>query len=97
MKNNYETIIVLRPSLEEEARAQIIERFQNLISDAGGTVEKTEEWGLKKLAYEVQKLNEGYYVLMQFTAEPDLPKELERNYKIVDGVLRYIIVNNDED
>lgn len=94
--NNYESIFVLKPSLEEEARAQMIERFQSVITKSGGELVKTEEWGLRKLAYEIQKLREGYYVLMQFKASPELPKELERNYKIVDEVIRYIVVNLDD-
>lgn len=94
--NNYESIFVLKPSLEEDARVQIIEKFQAIITKGGGELVKTEEWGLKRLAYEVQKLREGYYVLVQFKANPDLPKELERNYKIADEVIRYIVVNLDD-
>lgn len=94
--NNYESIFVLKPSLEEEARAQLIEKFQSIITKSGGELVKTEEWGIRKLAYEIKKLREGYYVLVQFKANHDLPRELERNYKIADEVIRYIVVNLDE-
>lgn len=94
--NNYESIFVLKPSLEEETRNQTIEKFQSVIAKGGGELLKTEEWGLRKLAYEIKKLREGYYVLVQFKANSDLPKELERNYKISDEVIRYIVVNLDE-
>lgn len=94
--NNYESIFVLRPTLEEDVRAQIIEKFQSVITKGGGELLKTEEWGIRKLAYEVKKLREGYYVLVQFKAEHGLPKELERNYKISDEVIRYIVINLDE-
>ncbi len=89
---NYETIFILRPSLEEEKRAQLIEKFTGIIA-ADGEVEKVEEWGNKRLAYEIEKLREGYYVLVNFKANPSLPKELERNFRITDEVIRYIVVN----
>ncbi len=92
---NYETIFVLKSALEEEKRVEAIEKFKNIIAQDGEIV-KVEEWGNRKLAYEIQKLREGYYVLVTFKANPSLPKELERNYKISDDVIRYIIVNLDE-
>ncbi len=57
---------------------------------------KVDEWGNKKLAYEIEKLREGYYVLVDFKAAPELPKELERNFKIADEVIRYVVVNREE-
>lgn len=91
----YESIIVLRPSLEEEKRIETIEKFKSIIA-ADGEIEKVEEWGTRRLAYEIEKLREGYYVVVTFKANPSLPKELERNYKISDDVIRYIIVNLEE-
>ena len=88
----YESIFILRPSLEEEKRIEVIEKFKAIIS-ADGEIEKVEEWGNRKLAYEIEKIRDGYYVLVTFKANPTLPKELERNFKISDEVIRYIIVN----
>lgn len=91
----YETLFILKPSIEEEKRNEVIEKFKGIIA-ADGEVESVEEWGTKRLAYEIQKIREGYYVLVNFKANPDLPKELERNFKISDDVLRYIVVNLEE-
>lgn len=91
---NYETIFVLKPTLEEESRNEAIEKFKAIIEQEG-SVESVEEWGIRRLAYEINKITEGYYVLINFKAEPTLPKELERNYKISDEVMRYIVVNQD--
>lgn len=88
----YETIFILRPSIEEEKRIEAIEKFKAIIA-ADGEIEKVEEWGNRKLAYEIEKIREGYYVLVSFKANPTLPLELERNFKISDDVIRYIIVN----
>jgi small subunit ribosomal protein S6 len=91
----YETLFILRPSLEEEKRNEVIEKFKGII-ETDGEIEKVEEWGIKKLAYEIEKIREGYYILVNFKANPELPKELERNFKISDDVLRYIVVNLEE-
>lgn len=88
----YETIFILRPSLEEEKRNEIIEKFKGIIA-ADGEIEKVEEWGNKRLAYEIEKLRDGYYVHVNFKANPTLPKELERNFKISDDVIRFIVIN----
>lgn len=88
----YETIFILRPSLEEEKRNQTIEKFKGIIA-ADGEIEKVEEWGNKRLAYEIEKLRDGYYVHVNFKANPTLPKELERNFKISDDVIRFIVIN----
>ncbi|MDN5353062.1 MAG: small subunit ribosomal protein [Clostridiales bacterium] len=92
---NYETIFILRPSIEEEQRIAAIDKFKAIIN-ADGEVEKVEEWGNKRLAYEIEKIREGYYVYVTFKANSTLPAELERNYKISDDVIRYIIVNLEE-
>ncbi|MBM7560967.1 30S ribosomal protein S6 [Fusibacter tunisiensis] len=91
----YETLFILRPSLEEEKRNEVIEKFKGIIA-ADGEVEKVEEWGNRRLAYEIEKIREGYYVLVNFKANPSLPKELERNFRISDDVMRYIVVNLEE-
>lgn len=91
----YETLFVLRPNLEEEARKAVIEKFTSIIA-AEGEIVKVDEWGNKKLAYEIKKYKEGYYVLVDFKSEIDLPKELERNYKISDDVIRYVVINKED-
>ncbi len=90
----YETLIILRNTLEEEVRVALIEKFKGVI-EKEGTVSKIDEWGVKKLAYEIEKLKEGYYVLIEFEAASTLPKELERNLKINENVLRYMTVSRD--
>ncbi len=90
----YETIFVLKPDLEEDARKAAIEKFTGIIN-SDGEVTNVDEWGSRRLAYEIDKIREGYYVLVDFVANTGLPAELERNYKISDDVIRYIVVNND--
>lgn len=94
--NKYESIYVLRPTMEEEAIKAMVERFSNLINSEGGELENVDEWGKRRLAYPIQDFREGYYVLMTFKANPEFPSELERIYKITDDVVRYIIVRDDE-
>lgn len=91
----YETIFVLKPNLEEEKRNALIEKFTSIISNDGELV-KVDEWGNRRLAYEIEKLREGYYVFVDYKANTTLPAELERNFKIADEVIRYITVNRDE-
>jgi ribosomal protein S6 len=90
--NKYESMYILKPDIVEETRKSIVEKFKTLVEENGGKIEKVDEWGIRKLAYEINYISEGYYVLMTFEAEPALPLELERNYNIHDGVLRYNII-----
>lgn len=90
----YECVYVISPTLEEEQVKAVVEKFNNLVSQ-NGELENTEEWGKKKLAYEVQDQKEGYYVLMNFSANPDFPAELERNFKITEDVLKYLVVSKE--
>ncbi len=82
--------------MEEEAIKAMVERFTNLITAEGGQVETVEEWGKRRLAYPIKKFREGYYIQMNFSADSELPRELERNYRITDDVIRYIIVREDD-
>ena len=91
----YETIFILHPSLDEEACKAAIEKFKGVIENGGGTIENVDVWGKRKLAYEINKVNEGYYTLINFEANPELPKELDRVFRITDGVIRHIIVKNE--
>ena len=91
----YETLFVLKTNIEEAARTELIEKFANIIKN-DGEVTNINEWGTRKLAYEIEKVNEGYYVLIDFKANIELPRELERNFRISDKVLRYIVINKEE-
>ncbi|MGI6404043.1 MAG: 30S ribosomal protein S6 [Oscillospiraceae bacterium] len=92
----YETILVLHPNLGEEAVKAMIEKFTTLIQE-NGTLEKVEEWGKRRLAYPIQDEMEGYYVLIHFESAPEFPAELNRIYKITDGVLRSLVVRNEQE
>ena len=92
---SYESIMVVSCKLSEEEIKAVIERFQGVI-EAHGTLESTEEWGPRKLAYLIEKQSDGYYVLFHFTAGPDFPAELERLYNINENVLRSIVVRRPE-
>ena len=91
MQNNYETIMIINSNLEEDTIRATIEKFESLIN-ANGKVESTEEWGKKKLAYPIKKQAEGYYVLVNFTSNPEFIDELDRVYNITDEVIKHIVV-----
>jgi len=91
INGNYEAMYILDPNLTEEATAALVEKFSNLVGNSGSVTE-VDQWGKRRLAYPINDLNEGYYVLMTFTAPAALPAELDRVYKITDGVLRSLIV-----
>ena len=88
----YESIFIAHPSLDEEAVNKLIEKFKGVIENGKGTVENVDIWGKRRLAYEVAKVNEGIYVLINFESDSDLPKELTRMYRITDGVIRNITI-----
>ena len=89
--NKYESVIIVNPNVEENALKELIERFQTLIN-TDGKVEQVKELGKKKLAYEINKNKEGYYVVYDFEANPKLIAELERNYRITDEIIKFIVV-----
>ena len=95
MMRKYETIFILHPSFDEEAVKANIEKFQGVIENGGGTVENVDFWGKRKLAYEIAKVNEGFYTLINFEANTELPKELDRVFRITDGVIRHIVVKQE--
>ena len=92
--NKYETLYIIKPTVEEEERKALIDKFSEIIT-AQGTVEGVEEMGMRKLAYPINYISEGYYVLVNFEAQPTLPAELERNFKINENIMRYIIVKKE--
>ncbi len=91
--NKYELVYIIDPAVDEESRKVLVERFTALIAEQGGTVDKVEEWGKRRLAYAIDYKTEGYYVLVQFSSGSELPLELERNLKINDQVIRYQIIH----
>ena len=95
MMRKYETIFIQHPSLDEEAINANIEKFKGVIENGGGTVENVDFWGKRKLAYEIAKVNEGFYTLINFEANTELPKELDRVFRITDGVIRHIVVKQE--
>lgn len=88
---DYELLYIIDVSLEEEARKDLITRYNTLIEQNGGSVSKVEEWGKRRLAYLVDDKPEGYYVLVNFSAPTVFPREMERNLEIDDKVMRYLI------
>ena len=87
--NKYELVYIIDTAVEEEARKGLVEKFNTLITNNGGEIEKVEEWGKRRLAYAIDYKTEGYYVLVNFSAGSELPLELERNLKINESIIRY--------
>lgn len=88
----YETMYVLKADLEPEQTAERVTKYQTLVTDEGGQIDQLQEIGKRRLAYEIDHHREGYYVLMQFSTETNLPQELERVMRIDDSILRYLTV-----
>ena len=89
--NKYELVVVVSAKLEEEERAAEIEKVSNLVTRFGGTITDVEEWGKKKLAYEIQKMSEAYYYFIHFdTDNTDCPNEIEDQIRIMENVIRYL-------
>ncbi len=93
----YEIAVVLNALIEDEERASIIEKIKDYVQRFGGTVIDVDEWGKKRLAYEIQKMKEGYYYFIHFEAETQAPAELEAAVRIMEPVIRYLIVKQDEE
>jgi len=93
--NKYETIMIIDLDKSEDEINAIVEKFKNLVA-ANGEVEKVDVWGKRRLAYPINFKNDGYYTLIHFTSKPEFPKELDRVYRITDGIMRSIIVRRDE-
>jgi small subunit ribosomal protein S6 len=93
--NKYESVIIINPSLEEQGMKDVITKFTDLISK-DGKVENVEEVGRKKLAYEIKKNTEGYYVVITFEANPEFITELERIYRITDDIMKFITIRKED-
>lgn len=96
--NNYELTYIVHPTLDDNARKEVIDRFTGIIEANGGIVEKVDEafWGKRRLAYPINDMTEGYYVLTTFKAESAVPREIERNLEISDKILRYLVIKLEE-
>jgi len=94
--NKYETIFIVDTAKTEEEINAIVEKFKSLIESLA-TIESVDVWGKRRLAYEINDKNEGFYVLVNFASNPEVPKEIERVYRITDGILRYITVKKDDE
>ena len=90
--NKYELCVVLSAKIDDDERAAALEKVQNYITRFGGTVTDIDEWGKKKLAYEIQKMSEAYYYFIHFDAEPTAPIEIENRVRIMENVIRYLCV-----
>lgn len=94
--NQYEVMYVIDAALEDSARIELIDRFSDLVKKNGGEIDRVDEWGKRRLAYPINDLMEGYYVLMTFNAAAAIPAELDRIFRITDGVMRSLIVCKDQ-
>jgi small subunit ribosomal protein S6 len=92
----YEELFIVKPDAPEEEVEAFVQQVKELIGNGNGTIEKEEKWGVRKLAYRIQKYNEGVYVLIQFSAPSDLVKEVERRMRVTDMVIKFITVRIDE-
>ena len=93
--NKYELAVVLNVKLEDEERAAAIEKITNYITRFGGTVTNIDEWGKKRLAYEIQKMKEGFYYFIRFDGDSTTPNELESRIRIMEPVIRYLCVRQE--
>ena len=96
MNRIYEELFILRPDITDEEVAPVIDQVRGVITAAGGTIDKEDRWGVRKLAYRIEKRSEGYYVLLQLTCPASTVKEVERRLRVNDAVLKYLTVRIDE-
>ena len=94
--NKYESVIIINPSLDEQGIKDVITKFTDLINNNNGKVENVDEMGKRKLAYEIKKQSEGYYVVYTFEANPEFIKELERIYRITDSIMKFITISKED-
>ena len=93
--NKYELAVVVSAKIEDEERAAVVDRCKALIERFGGTITNVDDWGKKRLAYEIQKMKEAYYYFIQFDAESTAPIEIESRVRIMDNVIRFLCVKQD--
>ena len=93
--NKYELALIVNAKIEDEVRAATVEKAKDYVTKAGGSITNVEEWGKKRLAYEIQHMKEGFYYFIQFDAEPEVPGKVEQVVRIMDNVLRYLCVRQE--
>ena len=93
--NSYELLYIVKADMEEEARTALISRFSDLIVNNGGEIVETDEWGKRRFAYPFNYINEGYYVLVNFKAQPAVIAELEINFRITEDTIRFMCIKKD--
>lgn len=93
--NKYELAVVVSAKLEDEPRAEVIEKVKELITRFGGNVTEVDEWGKRRFAYEIQKMREGFYYFVHFESDSAVPGEVEQRIRIMDNVLRYLCVRQE--
>ena len=93
--NKYELAVVVSAKIEDDERAQVIEKVKALVERFGGNVTDVDEWGKRRFAYEIQKMKEGFYYFIHFEAESTVPAEVEQRIRIMDNVLRYLCVKQE--
>ncbi len=91
----YEVMYIIRPTLEEEATKALIEDIEKTLTKSGGTVVKTDEWGLRELAYEIEKHTKGYYVLLNIEASPEALEEFNRTIRLREDIIRHLLIKED--
>ncbi len=94
--NKYELTLIVNAKIEDDVRTATVEKAKEYITRFGGTVTEVEEWGKKKLAYEIQKMSEGFYYFIKFDAAAEVPAQVEQNVRIMDNVLRFLCIRKDE-
>ena len=93
--NKYELALVVNAKIEDEERLATVEKAKEYITRFGGTITNIDEWGKKRLAYEIQKMTEGYYYFIQFDADTTVPAEIEKRVRIMENVIRYLCVKQE--
>ena len=93
--NQYEVLYVITPELDEEANQAVMDKFAKIITDNAGEITKTDVWGKRRLAYAIDYKTEGFYVLVNFNANPELPRELERNLRNDERIMRYMVTRKE--
>ena len=94
--NKYELTVVVNAKIEDDVRVATVEKVKEYVARYGGTVTNVDEWGKKRLAYEIQKMKEGFYYFIQFEADATAPAEIERHVRIMENVIRYLCVRPEE-
>ena len=93
--NKYELTVVVNAKIEDDVRVATVEKVKEYVARYGGTVTNVDEWGKKRLAYEIQKMKEGFYYFIQFEADATAPAEIERHVRIIENVIRYLCVRQE--